>query len=234
MLLLGAWRAWHRSGLSGRSTPWRSARPTACSRSAAATVSRSPWSAKRGRRRNDHRDRPLAQDDRDGHAEEPRSTSMRAGLCSRPSRWRTRTSAIGASTRSSLSTSPPSGSSRRRRSVPSASTSPGMGPSTSSGTRHSARGEPGTSETSCRPASRGRVLRRQGAGRGPAPGPRGSRDRAAPKADEHGPQHRVAFPCKRQPTAASERLLFLTASTSTSNPEPLTPRQTVEDRPPWT
>ena len=42
-----------------------------------------------------------------------RRTSTRAGLCSRPSRWRTRTSAIGASTRSSPSTSLPSGSGRQ-------------------------------------------------------------------------------------------------------------------------
>src|SRR4051794_33105701 len=41
-----AWRARHRSGSCGRSTPWRSAPPTACSRSAAATASRSPWSAR--------------------------------------------------------------------------------------------------------------------------------------------------------------------------------------------
>ena len=75
---------------------------------------------------NDHRDRPLAQDDRDGHAEEPRAR-RRAGLCSRPSRWRSPTSAIAASTRSSPSTSLPSGSSRRPHSVPYASTRPGRG-----------------------------------------------------------------------------------------------------------
>jgi hypothetical protein len=51
-----AWRARHRSGSSGRSTLWRSARPTTCSRSAAATASRSPWSA-RADDGNDHRDR---------------------------------------------------------------------------------------------------------------------------------------------------------------------------------
>src|SRR5215218_86995 len=50
-----------------------------------------------------------------------------------------------------------------RRFVPSASTSPGMGPSTSSGTRATPRrSEPGTSGTSWQPATRGRILRRQG------------------------------------------------------------------------
>src|SRR5438093_8437925 len=53
---------------------------------------------------------------------------------------------------------------------------------------------PGSRERAGRPATRGRILRRQGAGRGAAPGPRGLRDGAASGADEHGPQHRVAFP----------------------------------------
>src|SRR5881397_1559831 len=39
---------------------------------------------------------------------------------------------------------------------------------------------PGPWERAGRPATRGRILRRQGAGRGPAPGPRGLRDGAAP------------------------------------------------------
>ena len=39
---------------------------------------------------------------------------------------------------------------------------------------------PGPRERAGRPATRGRILRRQGAGRGPAPGPCGLRDRAAP------------------------------------------------------
>jgi SAM-dependent methyltransferase len=38
----------------------------------------------------------------------------------------------------------------------------------------------GPRERAGRPATRGRILRRQGAGGGPAPGPRGLRDRAAP------------------------------------------------------
>src|SRR5829696_7948415 len=44
--------------------------------------------------------------------------------------------------------------------------------------RHSA--PAGARERAGRPATRGRILRRQGAGRGPAPGPRGLRDGAAP------------------------------------------------------
>jgi SAM-dependent methyltransferase len=57
---------------------------------------------------------------------------------------------------------------------------PGMGPSTSSGTRATPRrASPGPRKRAGRPATRGGILRRQGAGRGPAPGPRGLRDRAA-------------------------------------------------------
>ena len=59
-------------GSSGRSTHWRSARPTACSRSAAATRRGLPG-LRKADDGNDHRDRPLAQDDRDSHAEEPRA-----------------------------------------------------------------------------------------------------------------------------------------------------------------
>src|SRR5215218_2696399 len=43
-----------------------------------------------------------------------------------------------------------------------------------------ARGSPGPWERAGRPATRRRILRRQGASRGPVPGPRGLRDGAAP------------------------------------------------------
>jgi len=99
--------------------------------------------------RNDHRDRPLAQDDRDGHAEKPRPRPRGQG-CPRDRR------AGGRGPRRKplrqglrLQRRSPSGSSLRRRSVSSASTSPGTGPSTSSGTRATPRRtEPGTSGAS--------------------------------------------------------------------------------------
>ena len=186
---------------------------------------------------NDYRVSPLAQDDprwpRGGTA----SRSTRAGLCSRPSRWRTRTSAIAASTRSSLSTSLPFWQ------QPEAALGAVREHLARDGAvylfwdaRHLRAGaSPGPRERAGRPASRGRVLRRQGAGRGPAPGPRGLRDRAAPgrmSMDRNTVSRSHASGDSRP--RRSERFLFLTASTSTSPVEPLTPRQTVEDRPPWT
>src|SRR5438067_8349809 len=88
----------------------------------------------------------------------------------------------------------PSGSSRRRRSVPSAGTSPGTGPSTSSGTRATPRrSEPGTSGTSW-PTGYARADSPSTGcwSRTCARSPRSARW-GGPRADEHGPQHRVAF-----------------------------------------
>jgi hypothetical protein len=65
--------------------------------------------------------------------------------------------------------------------VPSASTSRGIGPSTSSGTRATARrGERGTSGTSWQTGYARGGSPTTGVGRGPPPGPRGLRDGAAP------------------------------------------------------
>ena len=98
---------------------------------------------------NDHRDRPLTQDDRDGHAEEPRARRRGQG-CTRGHRAEgrgPRQSALRQGLRLQRRSLP--GSSPRRRSAPSASTSAGMAPSTSSGTRATRRrSEPGTSGTS--------------------------------------------------------------------------------------
>ena len=83
---------------------------------------------------------------------------------------------------------------RRRRSVPSASTSPEMGPSTSSGMRATPRrSERGTSGTSW-PTGYTRVDSPSTGcwSRTCARSPRSARS-GGPKADEHGPQHRVAL-----------------------------------------
>ena len=130
----------------------------------------------------DHRDRPFAQDDRRWPRGGTASTSTPGqgrARGHRAGRRGPRRSALRQDLR------------LQRRSLlaaaeggarpPSATTSPGMGPSTSSGTRATLRlSEPGKSGPVGRPATRGRILRRQGAGRGPAPGPRCLRDRAAP------------------------------------------------------
>jgi Methyltransferase domain len=123
----------------------------------------------------------------------------------RPSRWRTPTSAIGASTRSSPSTSLPSGSSRRRRSVQSASTSPGMGRSTSSGTRATPRlSERGTSGTSwptgyARADSPSTGCWSRTCARSPRSARWGGRS-----ADEHGPRHHHLHLCNRVNPARAE------------------------------
>src|SRR5215213_3947864 len=120
--------------------------------------------------------------------------STRAGLCSRPSGWRTRTSAIGASTRSSPSTSLPFGNSRRRRSVPSARTSPDGAVYLFWDARHSTpdRARDLGNELADRLREGGfsvdRVLVED---LRPVPAVCAM---GGLRADEHGPQHRVAFP----------------------------------------
>jgi hypothetical protein len=77
---------------------------------------------------------------------------------------------------------------------------------------------PCSRERAGRPATRGRILRRQGAGRGPAPGPRGLRDGAAPGRMNMRPQHRVAFPGEQQPPSWRIPSLIGTTPRSPSSP----------------
>jgi hypothetical protein len=153
---------------------------------------------------NYHRDRPLAQDDRDGHAEESRACRRGQGSFEAIA-LEDADSAIGASTRSSPSTSLPSGSSRRRRSVQSASTSPGMGRSTSSGTRATPRlSERGTSGTSwptgyARADSPSTGCWSRTCARSPRSARWGGRS-----ADEHGPRHHHLHLCNRVNPARAE------------------------------
>jgi hypothetical protein len=117
---------------------------------------------------------------------------------------RTRTSAIGASTRSLPSTSLPSGSSRRRRS------GAVRGHLVRDGAvylfwdvRHSRRSEPGTSGTSWPTVYARADAPSTGCwSRTCAQSPRSARS-GGPGADEHGPQRRVAFPFQRNSWLAS-------------------------------
>ena len=122
---------------------------------------------------NDHRDRPLAQDDRDGHAEEPRARRRGQG-CARGRR------AGGRGPRRSPLRQ---GLRLQRRSLLAAA---GDGARCRPRAPHQGWGRlpllgraplragasPGPWERAGRPATRGRVLRRQDAGRGPAPSDR--------------------------------------------------------------